>query len=57
MKILSNEKFQYLVDLLVNEAVQCLESYKKGSFGGTGIECAILADPRLATDKIGRAHV
>ena len=51
MNILENVKFQYLVNILVDEAFQVLESYKKGSFGGTGIECAILADPRLAVDN------
>lgn len=51
MNILENVKFQYLVNILVDEALQVLESYKKGSFGGTGIECAILADPRLAVDN------
>lgn len=56
MNIMSNEKFMYLVDLLVAEAIQCLESYKRGSFGGTGIECAILADPRLATDNYIFSH-
>lgn len=54
--ILSNEKFQYLVSILVNEALQVLDSYKKGSFGGTGIECAILADPRLAIDDYVFSH-
>lgn len=56
MNIMSNEKFMYLVDLLVAEAVQCLESYKRGSFGGTGIECAVLADPRLAADNYIFSH-
>lgn len=54
--ILSNEKFQYLVSILVDEALQVLESYKRGSFGGTGIECAILADPRLAMDDYIFSH-
>ena len=54
--ILSNEKFQYIVSILVNEALQVLDSYKKGSFGGTGIECAILADPRLAIDDYVFSH-
>ena len=54
--ILSNEKFQYIVNILVDEALQILESYKKGSFGGTGIECAILADPRLAMNDYIFSH-
>lgn len=54
--ILSNEKFQYIVNILVNEALQVLESYKRGSFGGTGIECAILADPRLAMNNYIFSH-
>ena len=49
--ILDNEKFQYLVEILAKEASSVMDSYKKGSFGGTGIECAILADPRLASDS------
>ena len=56
MNILENVKFQYLVNILVDEAFQVLESYKKGSFGGTGIECAILADPRLAVDNYIYSH-
>lgn len=56
MNILENVKFQYLVNILVDEAFQVLESYKKGSFGGTGIECAILADPRLAADNYIYSH-
>lgn len=56
MNILENVKFQYLVNILVDEALQVLESYKKGSFGGTGIECAILADPRLAVDNYIYSH-
>lgn len=54
--ILSNEKFQYIVNILVDEALQVLESYKRGSFGGTGIECAILADPRLAINDYIFSH-
>lgn len=54
--IFNNEKFQYLVNILVDEALQVLESYKSGSFGGTGIECAILADPRLAIDDYVFSH-
>lgn len=54
--IFNNEKFQYLVNILVEEALQVLESYKNGSFGGTGIECAILADPRLAIDDYVFSH-
>ena len=54
--IFNNEKFQYLVNILVDEALQVLESYKNGSFGGTGIECAILADPRLAIDDYVFSH-
>lgn len=54
--ILSNEKFQYIVNILVDEALQVLESYKRGSFGGTGIECAILADPRLAMNNYIFSH-
>ena len=54
--IFNNEKFQYLVNILVDEALQVLESYKNGSFGGTGIECAILADPRLAIDNYVFSH-
>ena len=54
--ILSNEKFQYIVNILVDEALQVLESYKRGSFGGTGIECAILADPRLAMNDYIFSH-
>lgn len=49
--ILDNEKFQYLVEILAKETSSVMDSYKKGSFGGTGIECAILADPRLASDS------
>lgn len=56
MNILENVKFQYLVNILVDEALQVLESYKKGSFGGTDIECAILADPRLAVDNYIYSH-
>lgn len=56
MNILENIKFQYLVNILVDEALQVLESYKKGSFGGTGIECAILADPRLAMNDYIFSH-
>lgn len=56
MNILENVKFQYLVNILVDEALQVLESYKKGSFGGTGIECAILANPRLAVDNYIYSH-
>lgn len=56
MNILENVKFQYLVNILVDEALQVLESYKKGSFEGTGIECAILADPRLAVDNYIYSH-
>lgn len=56
MNILENVKFQYLVNILVDEALQVLESYKKGSFGSTGIECAILADPRLAVDNYIYSH-
>lgn len=56
MNILENVKFQYLVNILVDEALQVLESYKKGSFGGTGIECAILADPRLAMNDYIFSH-
>lgn len=56
MNILENVKFQYLVNILVDEALQVLESYKKGSFGGTGIECAILADPRLTVDNYIYSH-
>ena len=56
MNILENVKFQYLVNILVDEAFQVLESYKKGSFGGTGIECAILADPRLAMNDYIFSH-
>lgn len=55
-KVLDNEKFKYLVDILTNEALGVLESYKRGSFGGTGIECAILADPRLASDPYVFSH-
>lgn len=54
--ILSNEKFQYIVNILVDEALQVLESYKRGSFGGTGIECAILADSRLAMNDYIFSH-
>ena len=54
--IFNNEKFQYLVNILVDESLQVLESYKNGSFGGTGIECAILADPRLAIDDYVFSH-
>lgn len=54
--ILSNEKFQYIVNILVDEALQVLESCKRGSFGGTGIECAILADPRLAMNDYIFSH-
>lgn len=54
--ILSNEKFQYIVNILVDEALQVLKSYKRGSFGGTGIECAILADPRLAMNDYIFSH-
>ena len=56
MNILENVKFQYLVNILVDEALQVLDSYKKGSFGDTGIECAILADPRLAIDDYVFSH-
>lgn len=54
--ILSNKKFQYIVNILVDEALQVLKSYKRGSFGGTGIECAILADPRLAMNDYIFSH-
>lgn len=56
MNILENVKFQYLVNILVDEALQVLEFYKRGSFGGTGIECAILADPRLAMNDYIFSH-
>lgn len=44
-------KKQYLVEKLKKETVKQFESYTKGSFGGTGVDAAILADGRVAYDK------
>lgn len=44
-------KKQYLVEKLTKETVKQFESYTKGSFGGTGVDAAILADGRVAYDK------
>lgn len=41
-------KKQYLVNKLTAETIRQYESYTKGSFGGTGIDAAILADGRVA---------
>lgn len=43
-------KKQYLVEKLTAEAIRQYESYTKGSFGGTGVDAAILADGRVAHD-------
>lgn len=43
-------KKEYLIDKLTEEAVHQYESYTKGSFGGTGVDAAILADNRVAYD-------
>lgn len=43
-------KKEYLVDKLTEETVRQYESYTKGSFGGTGVDAAILADSRVAYD-------
>lgn len=41
---------EYLVNKLTEETVRQYESYTKGSFGGTGVDAAILADSRVAYD-------
>lgn len=43
-------KKEYLVNKLTEETVRQYESYTKGSFGGTGVDAAILADSRVAYD-------
>lgn len=43
-------KKQYLVEKLTAETVRQFESYTEGSFGGTGVDAAILADSRVAYD-------
>ena len=43
-------KKEYLVNKLTEETVRQYESYTKGSFGGTGVDAAILADNRVAYD-------
>lgn len=43
-------KKEYLVNKLVEETIRQYESYTKGSFGGTGVDAAILADGRIAHD-------
>ena len=43
-------KKEYLVNKLAEEAIRQYESYTKGSFGGTGVDAAILADGRVAHD-------
>lgn len=43
-------KKEYLVDKLTKETIRQYESYTKGSFGGTGVDAAILADNRVAHD-------
>lgn len=43
-------KKEYLVNKLTEETVRQYESYIKGSFGGTGVDAAILADSRVAYD-------
>lgn len=44
-------KKEYLVNKLTEETVRQYESYTKGSFGGTGVDAAILADGRVAHDS------
>lgn len=43
-------KKEYLVNKLTAETIRQYESYTKGSFGGTGVDAAILADNRIAHD-------
>lgn len=43
-------KKEYLVNKLVEETIRQYKSYTKGSFGGTGVDAAILADGRIAHD-------
>ena len=43
-------KKEYLVNKLAEETIRQYESYTKGSFGGTGVDAAILADSRIAHD-------
>ncbi|MFC2655100.1 MAG: hypothetical protein ACFN0J_10510 [Segatella salivae] len=43
-------KKEYLVNKLTAETIHQYESYAKGSFGGTGVDAAILADNRVAHD-------
>ena len=43
-------KKEYLVNKLTVETIRQYESYTKGSFGGTGVDAAILADNRIAHD-------
>lgn len=43
-------KKEYLVNKLAEETIRQYESYIKGSFGGTGVDAAILADGRIAHD-------
>ena len=43
-------KKEYLVNKLTEETARQYESYTKGSFGGTGVDAAILADSRIAHD-------
>lgn len=44
-------KKEYLVNKLTTETIRQYESYTKGSFGGTGVDAAILADGRVAYDS------
>lgn len=44
-------KKEYLIKKLTAETVRQFESYTKGSFGGTGVDAAILADSRVAYDS------
>lgn len=41
-------KKEYLIEKLTAETIRQFESYTKGSFGGTGVDAAILADKRVA---------
>ena len=43
-------KKEYLINKLTEETVKQFESYTRGSFGGTGVDAAILADNRVAYD-------
>lgn len=44
-------KKEYLVNKLAEETIRQYKSYTKGSFGGTGVDAAILADSRVAHDQ------